>query len=137
MLGTAQAQITQKEKVYSRPYFGSVTKLVTTFEDQSSETRLVWTTRDMKYKHLVQYITVYSGTPEEFAQFCDELLAFAQEHKSDASTRIHDTHVSVDKFMGAQQLTIYEKRPGGSLHGYRMFTPKQIAKAQAKILGKL
>ena len=86
--------------------------------------------KDDRYSQLIDYITIYSGTPIEFYFFLTELEKFYKENEPETSMEIHGQYVSVQKFMGTKQLWIYEKDG----NGYHIFLIAWIQKFKEKFV---
>jgi len=123
----AISQVTTKEKIHRSTFIGLINAHTT-----NNEVLISWVADDMEYDHIQKYYTVFSGTPEEFTDYLNQIIEFADQYDKDASVTILDWRINVDRDLGAKQLTIYEIDAVGGLGGYRQFTPGQIQKIKKK-----
>ena len=69
---------------------------------------------DARYTQITEFITLYSGDPQGFMTFLNDIEKF-YPNDPNTSTDINNgkTHVSIDKTMGSKHLTIWEEEGSG------------------------
>lgn len=102
--------------------------LVTIYENNNkfSYQKIHFLARDARYKELVEYITVFYGTPKEIYQFFIEVEKFVKENELGTNTNIKNHSITYSKMLGSKYLIIYEEKKDGN--GYCMIAPKRLTK---------
>lgn len=76
--------------------------------------------KDNAYDNSTTTMTIFSGTPKEYYNFICELEKFASENEPGPRTsiiaKVYGMSVSLEKFLGAVILVIYEKGGSGYHH---------------------
>ncbi len=123
----------RSEKIHNNALMKEYLSAHRVYNDTSNELMSVvidFQGKDMRYPHILEMMTVFQGSPEDFHAYLIAIEAFYAKNKndSDVSMRIQGHLVSYKKELSMPILYLYE-RAG---FGYHPFTPKRLAKYKAR-----
>lgn len=119
--------ISKTVKVYSKTY--QYIDAYKYFENgELNEIKLVWRSKNARYQHIIDIITIYSGDAEELITLIDFMISFIQKEEPGTSTHFEKVFISVEKVLGIKYLYI------GADNGYTNLYPKQLPEIKKAIL---
>lgn len=111
-------EVTTRETIFSSNQLGDITLL-----KYGSNTLISFTAQNAKYRQIVDIITVFGGTPDEFAGFLKKANEFYSQNDLGSSVEIGGQLLYISKYK-PKALSIYNKEKTG----YQDFNLKQLQK---------
>lgn len=101
-------------------------------DGERTDTLITFVGKDHRYMQLIEYITMFSSTPQEFYDFLCEVDDFYEKEKDNVgkggyiSREIKGHRVHLVESYNRIVISIYEKKENGD--GFHGFRPKQYKK---------
>ena len=121
--------ITKTKEILSIGSGSIIINEIKSYEDgKLTSDNILWMGRDARFMHLIQTITVFHGSNEDFLHLLNNLIKFMEDHEPGTSTTIGNTTISKSKLYGYEFLSIHPKDE----IGYSSTTLKLLKKALKK-----
>lgn len=127
----AVGQKTRSEKILDRSMYKEFLSAYHYYDgDSITDTRIVFSGQNYKYQHITDIVTIYSGSPEDFYRFLNEVEAFLTEEEKGVMMPIMGRDCLVDFAWGTKYVIVYEE---DSTNGH-MLVLKSIQKFRKAFL---
>lgn len=127
------AQKTKKEQVYNNNLFKDYLDVIHHYDENDNviSKQMLLYGQDLRYQHITELVSVYSGSPQELMNYMNAVEKFVNENEPDVSTTLEGYRITVVKQMGRKGFSLYEK-DGLGYRSYNMKSWGKIKKALVK-----
>lgn len=106
--------ITKKNKIFSIGSGNLIANETSNYENgELTETNIHLMGRDTRYKHIVELVTIFYGSEDDFICLINKSIKFMEENEKGTSTTIDGMSISIENYVGMTVCYLHPKDESG------------------------